>query len=307
MLFPRFLPRLEMNYKHLHYFWMVARTGSVARASERLHLTPQTLSGQIKLLEDALDTPLFQPAGRGLTLTEAGRLALRYADEIFTLGDEMKSALRTRQARAQPLLVGLSDAVPKTIAHRLLAPATRLQEPVRLICREDKLDRLLGELAVNRLDMVLADRPLPAEMHVRGYNHRLLESELAFFAAPDLLAACQAPFPTCLDGAPLLLPGDDATARVLIERWLEAARLSPRIVGEFDDSALMKAFGQGGAGFFVAPLIIAPEIEAQYGVKLAGRAEGVRETFYAITAERQISHAALRAVIAAAHAANFSD
>jgi len=126
MLFPRFLPRLEMNYKHLHYFWMVARTGSVARASERLHLTPQTLSGQIKLLEDALDTPLFQPAGRGLTLTEAGRLALRYADEIFTLGDEMKSALRTRQARAQPLLVGLSDAVPKTIAHRLLAPATRL-------------------------------------------------------------------------------------------------------------------------------------------------------------------------------------
>jgi LysR family transcriptional activator of nhaA len=215
--------------------------------------------------------------------------------------------LRTRQARAQPLLVGLSDAVPKTIAHRLLAPATQLDEPVRLICREDKLDRLLGELAVNRLDMVLADRPLPAEMHVRGYNHRLLESELAFFAAPPLLAACQAPFPACLDAAPLLLPGDDATARVLIERWLEAARLSPRIVGEFDDSALMKAFGQAGAGFFVAPLIIAPEIEAQYHVKLVGRAEGVRETFYAITAARQIAHAALRAVTEAAHDAVFAD
>jgi LysR family transcriptional activator of nhaA len=276
---------------------MVARTGSVARASERLHLTPQTLSGQIKLLEESLDTPLFQAAGRGLVLTEAGRLAMRYADEIFTLGDEMKSALHTRQARAQPLLIGLSDAVPKIIAHRFLAPATQLAEPVRLVCREDKLDRLLGELAVNRLDMVLADRPLPADLHVRGYNHQLLESELAFFAAPDLLAACNAPFPDYLNAAPLLLPGDDATARVLIEHWLEAFRLTPRIVGEFDDSALMKAFGQAGAGFFVAPLIIAAEIEARYGVKLAGRAQGVFETFYAITAKRSLLHPGLQAII----------
>lgn len=292
-----------MNYKHLHYFWTVARSGSVARASERLNLTPQTVSAQIKLLEQSLDTTLFRPAGRGLELTEAGRLALSYADQIFALGDELEAALASRRgAPALPFRVGITDVVPKALAYRLLAPARHLAEPVRLICREGKLDRLLAELALHKLDMVLADRPLPQQLNVRGFSHKLGESALAFFAAPALAEKC-AEFPRCLDGAPLFLPGDDATVRGRIERWLEQLRIAPRVLGEFDDGALMKAFGQEGGGYFPSPEVLAAEIEAQYGVRLVGRVDELREEFYAITREQNISHPAARAVTEAAGAA----
>jgi LysR family transcriptional activator of nhaA len=286
-----------MNFKHLHYFWTVARSGSVARASERLHLTPQTVSAQIKLLEQSLDATLFRPAGRGLELTEAGRLALSYADEIFALGNELEAALASRRgAPAPPFRVGITDVVPKALAYRLLAPARNPARPVRLICREGKLDRLLAELALHRLDMVVADRPIPEDVHMRGYSHKLGESPLAFFAAPSLAGHCGA-FPGCLDNAPLFMPGDDATVRGRIERWLEKARIAPRVVGEFDDGALMKAFGQEGGGFFPSPLVLADEIESQYGVKMVGTVEEVSEEFYAITRERHISHPGIRAVI----------
>lgn len=289
-----------MNFKHLHYFWTVARSGGIARASERLHLTPQTVSAQIKLLEDQLGTALFRPAGRGLELTEAGRLALSYADEIFALGDELRSALAShRGAPVLPFRVGITDVMPKSLAYQLLSPTAGLDEPVRLVCREGKLDRLLAELALHRLDMVLADRPIPAHINVRGYSHKLGECALAFFAAPDLAGKCPA-FPACLDDAPLLLPGDDATVRSRIETWLESKRLAPRVVGEFDDGALMMAFGQAGGGFFPAPAVLADPIEKQFGVQRVGLVEEIQDVFYAITGERRISHPAVLAVTEAA-------
>jgi LysR family transcriptional regulator, transcriptional activator of nhaA len=289
-----------MNYKHLHYFWTVARSGGIARAGERLHLTPQTVSAQIKLLEDQLGAPLFRPAGRGLELTETGRLALGYADEIFALGDELKSALASHKgAPVLPFRVGITDVMPKSLAYQLLSPTAGLAEPVRLICREGKLDRLLAELALHRLDMVLADRPIPTHINVRGYSHKLGECALAFFAAPDLADAC-GDFPACLNDAPLLLPGDDATVRTRIEAWLEKNRLAPRVVGEFDDGALMMAFGQAGGGFFPAPAVLAEVIEAQFGVKRVGVVEDIQDVFYAITGERRITHPAVLAVTEAA-------
>lgn len=289
-----------MNFKHLHYFWTVARSGSVARASERLNLTPQTVSAQIKLLEDQLGTALFRPAGRGLELTEAGRLALSYADEIFALGDELKAALASHAGSPLlPFRVGITDVMPKSLAYQLLSPTGGLTEPVRLVCREGKLDRLLAELALHRLDMVLADRPLPAHINVRGFSHKLGECPLAFFAAPPLAQKCAA-FPACLNDAPLLLPGDDATIRPRLETWLERNRLAPRVVGEFDDGALMMAFGQAGGGYFPAPAVLTEAIEAQFGVVRVGLAEDIQDVFYAITGERHITHPAVLAVTQAA-------
>lgn len=289
-----------MNYKHLHYFWTVARSGGVARAAERLHLTPQTISAQIKLLEEELGSALFRPAGRGLELTEAGRLALGYAEEIFALGDELRNALDTHSQGPQlPFRVGITDVVPKAIAYRLLDPAVRTVEGVRLVCREGKLDRLLAELALHRLDMVIADRPIPTGINVRGYSHKLGESEIAFYARADLMAT-DATFPGCLDGAPLLLPGDDANVRGQISHWLEQLRLAPRLVGEFDDDALMRAFGQAGAGFFPGPAVLAREMETRYGVRMAGRVGEVVATYFALTGERRISHAAVLAVLESA-------
>jgi LysR family transcriptional regulator, transcriptional activator of nhaA len=270
-----------------------------------VHLTPQTVSSQIKLLEDSLGAPLFQPAGRGLELTEQGRLALGYADEIFALSDLLQATLRQQRGpRNLPFRVGISDAVPKNIAYRLLAPATDLAEPVRLVCREGKLDRLLAELALHHLDMVIADRPLPGGVRVRGYSHKLGECDTAFFAAPALALDC-GPFPACLDGMPLLLPGEDSTARGRLDQWLEAERLTPRIVGEFDDAALMKAFGQAGRGVFPAPAVLASEVERQFNVREIGRTSAVREAFYAITGERRITHPAVLTVTDAARGSLF--
>ncbi len=290
-----------MNLKHLRNFWTVARMGGVARAAERLDLTPQTVSGQVKLLEEELGTALFRPAGRGLELTEAGKLALSFADEMLTLGDEMKSALAARQAHPLPSLrVGITDMVPKSVAYRLLAPVGNLPEPVRLLCREGHIDMLLGELALHRLDMVVADRPMPPGLAVRGHSHKLGESAIGFYAASPLATRCGA-FPGCLDDAPLLLPGPGAAVRGQIEHWLNREHLSPRIMGEFDDGALMKAFGQAGAGFFPAPALLAEEICARYAVQLVGQTDSIRESFWLISAERRISHPAIRLLVESAH------
>ncbi len=287
-----------MNFKHLHYFWTVARSGGVLRASEKLHLTPQTVSAQIKLLEDQLGTALFRPAGRGLELTEAGRLALSYADEIFALGDDLQSALSShRGAPVLPFRVGITDVMPKSLAYQLLSPTAGLETPVRLVCREGKLDRLLAELALHRLDMVLADRPLPTHIKVRGYSHKLGECALGFFAAPSLVRKCAA-FPDCLDGAPMLMPGDDAIIRQRIESWLEKNRLVPRVVGEFDDGALLMAFGQASGGYFPAPVVLSASLQKQYGTQLVGAVEELRDGYYAITGERRITHPALIAITA---------
>lgn len=291
-----------LNYRQLHYFWSVAKAGGVTRAAEQLHLTPQTLSGQISLLEEKLGVALFRRAGRRMELTDAGRMALSYADEIFQVGNELEEMLKDSH-RERPFLfrVGIVDVVPKSIAHQLLAPALAMPEPVHLVCREDRLDRLLAEMAIHRLDMVLADRPMPPGMDVKGYSHPLIECDVAFFAAPSLVPNLTGSFPNNLDGAPLLIPGEDSALRAPLMRWLERRNLHPRIVGEFDDSALMKAFGKAGAGVFPAPAATSRETELQYGATKLGETCELRERFFAISVERRLTHPAVRAVSEGAH------
>lgn len=290
-----------LNYKHLHYFRTVAKAGSLARAAEKLHLTPQTLSGQISGFEARLGVALFRRSGRRLELTDAGRTALTYADEIFGIGAELEEALQTGPtARAHPFRVGIADVVPKTIAYQLLAPALTLAEPVKLVCREDRLAQLAAELSIHRLDMVLADRPLPSNMDIKGYSHPLGECGIAFLAARTVAASMHADLPASLAGAPLLIPGEDSALRVPLLRWLERKGVQPTIVGEFDDSALMSAFGQAGAGVFPVPLTTAKAVMRQYDVVEVGRTLEIRERFFAISVERRLSHPAVVAVSEAA-------
>jgi LysR family transcriptional activator of nhaA len=295
-----------INYKHLHYFHTAAKAGAINRAADKLHLTPQTLSGQIKVFEDRLGVQLFARNGRRLDLTQAGKLALSYADEIFQIGAELQEALGASPGtRMMPFRVGISDAVPKEIAHQLLLPALGLEEPVRLICREDRLERLVAELSIHRLDMVLEDKPMPTNVDVRGYSHPLGECGVAFFARRELARTIRGKFPDCLDGMPLLMPGEDSALRAPVLRWLEKNGIGPRIVGEFDDSALMKSFGQAGAGIFPAPAVISKEVTNRYQVELLGQTEVIRNRFFAITVERHVRHPAVQAVSAAAHSALF--
>jgi len=290
-----------LNFKHLHYFRTVAKTGAINRAAEKLHLTPQTLSGQISILEERLGVALFRRSGRRLELTDAGRTALTYADEIFDVGAELEEALQNNPAaRVHPFRVGIADVVPKAIAYQLLAPALTLTEPVKLICREDRLEQLAAELSIHRLDMVLADRPLPTTMDIKGYSHPLGECGIAFLAARALAHTLTPGFPTCLHGAPLLIPGADSALRVPLLRWLERKGLQPTIVGEFDDSALMSAFGQAGAGVFPVPLTTAPDVIRQNDVIELGQTLDIRERFFAISVERRLSHPAVVAVSEAA-------
>ncbi|GAB1623435.1 transcriptional activator NhaR [Agarivorans albus] len=286
-----------INYKHLHYFWVAAKQGGIARASELLHITPQTISGQISLLEQHFGSALFSKVGRNLELTETGRLALSYADEIFTLGDELEDSLRQGSAeRPQLLKVGIAEVVPKTIAYRLLEPAYNMGEPLRMLCKENTLESLLAELALNRLDLVLADGPVPPGLGVRGFNHALGESGVSFVASPSIAKSLQANFPACLDGSPLLIPSEINLMHVRLLQWFDKQNIHPQIMGEFDDSALMKTFGQAGVGAFIVPTAIADEVVNQYGVELIGSIQDVREQFFAITAERRIANPAVVAI-----------
>jgi len=286
-----------INYKHLHYFWVVAKEGGITRASKYLHLTPQTISGQISLLENHLGEALFNRVGRNLQITETGRLVLSYADEIFSLGNELEEMLRNLPDD-RPLMfkVGVADVLPKSIAYRLLAPALKLPTPVRIVCREGAIDSLLTELAAHRVDLVIADGPIPSGMCVRGFNHQLSDCGISFFATPQLASEIGNNFPHNLGGAPMLLPGEKTVVRNRLIQWFDGLHIQPRIVGEFDDSALMKAFGQTGAGIFIAPTPIAAEVKKQYGVLVVGQTNEVREQFYAISVQRKISHIAVDAI-----------
>jgi LysR family transcriptional activator of nhaA len=296
-----------VNYKHLHYFWAVAREGGVARASERLHLTPQTISGQLGLLEDYLGVALFTRVGRNLELTETGRLVLSYADEIFSLGGELEEMIHQLPVgRPQLFRVGVVDVLPKSIAHRILQPALQMPEPVRMICREASLDTLLAELAVHRLDLVLADRPIPSTVSTRAFSHKLGECAVSFFATEKLATKLSVDFPRCLDGAPLLLPSSGTQLRSSIDQWLDKHRLHPRVIAEFDDSALMKAFGQEGSGIFIAPAAIEAEVERQHQVVAIGRIDELKEHFYAISVERKVTHPVVSAVMEAARETLFA-
>ncbi len=290
-----------LNYKHLRYFWAVAKSGSIARASAQLHVTPQSISGQLGDLEASLGAKLFQRAGRGLEVTDTGRRILGYAEEIFTLGDELLEVARDKNATAAlPFCIGVADSVPKSVTYRVVEPVLHMEEPVRLICREGRLVSLLAELAVHRLDMVIADRPMPTDINVRAYNHRLGSSELSVFGAASVVRTLKGTFPASLHNAPFLLPGESARIRPLLEQWFESQHVRPHIVGEFDDGALLKAFGRGGAGLFVAPTAIADDVCRQYGVLIIGRIETVVEELYAITTERRLQHPATLAVSQAA-------
>lgn len=290
-----------INYKHLHYFWVVAREGSIARASARLHLTPQTISGQLSMLEEHLGTELFTRVGRNLELTVHGRLISSYADEIFSLGGELEEVIHQLPVgRPQLFRVGVVDMVPKSIAHRVLAPALKMPEPMRMICREGSLDTLLVELTVHRLDLVLADRPIPPTISTRGFSHKLGECGVSFFATKDLVKKLKGDFPDCLNGTPMLLPGSGNQLRSGIDQWLDKHRIRPRMIAEFDDSALMKTFGQKGAGVFVAPAAVAEEVEQQYQVTAIGRVDEVKEHFYAISTERRVLHPVVATVVEAA-------
>ena len=286
-----------INFKHLHYFWVVAKEGGISRASERLHLTPQTISGQLSLLEEQLGESLFHRTGRNLKLTDTGRLALSYAEEIFSLGGELEEMVRNfPTSRLQTFKVGVADVIPKSIAFHLLQPAMQLTDPIHIVCREGSLKSLLAELAVHRIDLVIADGPIPQGVSVRGFNHPLGDCGISFFSTRSMARKLAKGFPHSLDGVPMLLPGEATAIRGALMQWLESQRIHPHIVGEFDDSALMKAFGQAGVGVFMAPTPIAEEVQQQYDVVPIGQTDEVRDRYYAISVERKISHPAVAAV-----------
>jgi LysR family transcriptional activator of nhaA len=287
----------NLNFKHLRYFWTVAKTGSIAKAAEQLFLTPQSISGQLTEFANALGVELFRKAGRNLELTEAGRRVLSYADEIFSIGDELMEVIQDqRTKKATPLRIGLADSVSKTIAHRLLEPAYETKEPIRLICREGRMVSLLSDLAVHRLDLIIADKPMPSNLHVKGFNHLIGESHVALFGVASLVNTLKRKFPESLNQAPLLLIGEDAAVRVKINQWLVQQNLHPLIKGEFDDSALMKAFGQAGEGLFFAPSAISDDICSQYQVVKLADVESITEQVYVITTERQLTHPLVKTI-----------
>jgi len=293
-----------INYNHLYYFWVVAREGGVVRAGEELMVSQPTISSQLKQLEKALGHKLFERAGRGLKLTDPGRLAFNFANEIFSLGQEMINALEHQPAgRPLRLSVGLVDVIPKPVARQLLEPALHLPQPVRLVCREDKADRLLADLAARRTDMVLSDGPIGTAVQVQGYNHLLGDSGVSFFAREDLAKRYRRGFPKSLEGAPVLLPSDHTQLRRSLNSWFDSRRIHPIVVGEFDDSALMFWFGHGGAGVFPGPSVMESDIQHDLRVRLVGRAKDIREQFYAITMEEKLKHPAVVAICQAARKA----
>jgi len=291
-----------LNYHHLLYFWTVVREGGVSRAAEKLSLAQPTISAQVKLLEASIGETLFVRQGRHLVLTDGGRLVYRYADEIFGIGRELLQTLKGRPSggRAVPLTVGVANAVPKLIVQRLLQPAISAVDTFHLVCREDSTEVLLGELATHALDVVIADVPAPPHVRVKVFNHLLGESDTTFFAGARLALALRRRFPQSLEGTPMFLPTPHTALRRSLDQWFEAEELHPRIVGEFDDSALMKAFGQAGDAVFPAPTAIARELTRQYRVRSVGRVAAVRERYYAISAERRLKHPGVLAINTAA-------
>jgi LysR family transcriptional activator of nhaA len=293
----------HLNYNHLFYFWNVAREGSIARASEVLHLTPQTISAQLKLLEENTGAALFDRIGRGLVLTDTGRVVNQYADDIFTLGAELAQRVRSESPGNTTVLnVGIVNSIPKLIAYRVLQPALSIAEPNRIVCREADLEALLGDLAVHRLDLVVSDRPIPTGLSVKAYNHALGESAVSFFGQRRMAQKFARRFPESLRDAPLLLPAEGTALRRSLDDWFERLQMIPNIVAEFDDSALLKAFGEAGTGLFPAPSAISGEIEQMYGAQEVGPVDQVKETFFAISPERRLKHPAVVEITEAARA-----
>jgi LysR family transcriptional activator of nhaA len=288
---------LSYSYRHLYYFWAVAKEGGLTRAAEKLGLSVQTVSTQVRELEQALGASLLKPAGRGVALTEAGRTALDVADQIFSLGETLTE--RVREAVDVPtvrLAVGISDGLPKLVAQRLLAPILDTPQ-LRLLCHEDEFDDLLGDLALHRLDVVLADRPAPPNPNLRVYSHSLGSSPVAWYAHPRWAAAAARDFPRSLADVPLLLPTSHAALRPQLDQWLTQQGLRVRVTGEFEDSALLATFGAEGLGVFPAATAVDDALTGRYGLVNVGAAEGLAEQFYAVGTDKKITHPLVRRLL----------
>jgi len=292
---------LDFSYRHLYYFWVVAKEGGISRAASRLGMAVQTVSTQVRELERSLGYALLRPAGRGLALTDAGIAAMRQADQIFQLGEQLPAAVRDAvSSPAVRLAVGISDALPKLVVRSLMQPV--LNEPnLRLLCHVDEFGDLLGDLALHRLDVVLADRPALSNPNLKVYSHKLGSSALAWYAPASLHAAARRDFPQSLGTVPVLLPTTHAAVRARLDQWFERLGLKPRVVGEFEDSALLKTFGAGGMGVFAAAEKVHDELTARYHVKRIGPCDGVEEHFFAVGTEKKVLHPLVQRLLPARH------
>ena len=294
----------HLNYNHLLYFWTVSREGSITGASESLHLTPQTVSAQIKLLEESIGQPLFKRAGRGLVLTDTGRIVQEYADEIFSTGIELAQHIRGDEAyRSQSLRVGIVNSMPKLIAYRILEPALGGSMPVRITCQEASLDHLLGDLAIHRLDLVVSDHAIPAGLSIKAFNHRLGTSAIGIFASRTIAKRYTRKFPASLNEAPMLPPVVTHPLRRGLDDWFQLMDIQPNVIAEFDDSALLKAFGEAGTGLFPSPIAIKDEIERMYHARCIGQVDSLQESYFAISPERKLKHPAVLEITEAARSA----
>ncbi|ACB74725.1 LysR family transcriptional regulator [Opitutus terrae] len=280
-----------LNYHHLRYFLAVAKEGGLRPAAEKLHVSPPSISAQLRELEEALGEKLFRRSGRTKVLTEAGQIALRHAEEIFSLGEELVSAVKQRPtARAVRLYVGIADSFPKLVTYEILKPVLREPEKAHVICREGKIEDLLAQLAAHRLDLVLADEPAPSTVKIRTFSHRLGESGVTFCATAGLASALRRGFPRSLHDAPALLPAENTALRRSLENWFRALQIRPRVVAEFEDAALMKVVAASGGGFAPIPTLVMDEAASRYDLRRIGATDRCRDAFYAITAERKITH-----------------
>jgi len=288
-----------LNYRHLHFFWTVAREGSVTRAAERLGLAVQTVSMQLSLLEQQVGKSLLQPQGRRLVPTEAGRLALNYCDQIFLLGEQLQDALDAAETGKMRLTVGISDSMPKLSAYHFLQATQTMPQQVKLVCYEDEFESLLADLALNKLDVVLTDRAVQPGGGLKVFSHLLAESDMQLFGVPKMARKYRGGFPASLHGAPLLLPTRNTALRTRIDAWLVRHGVYPDVVGEFEDNAMLNTFGRNGMGMFFAPSAVRQDIQDQLGVVLVGEAHELHEQFYAISNERKIKHPAVEAILSA--------
>ena len=294
--------KTDINFRHLYYFWVVANEGGITRAAERLGLAVQTVSSQLTLLEQSLGKTLFAQQGRRLVLTEAGRLALGYADQIFLLGEQMQEALNEFDSGRTRLTVGISDSLPKLSAYRMLEAVTRMDRPVRIVCYEDQFEALLADLALHKLDVVLTDREVRAGATLKVFSHQLFDSEMVVVGTPPLAqryGGAGDGFPQNLNGAPFLLPARNNALRGKIDEWFVQHHVRPDVVGEFEDNALLNTFGRRGLGLFFAPAALADDVAEQFGAVRVGLVPSVREQFYMISSDRKIMHPAVEAILAA--------
>lgn len=294
-------PTLWLNYHHLLYFWTVVQEGGVSKAANKLRLSQPTISAQVRLLEESLGERLFQRQGRTLALTETGRIVFRHADEIFGIGRELVETLRGRPpGRPMQLAVGVANAVPKLVVCHLLRPTATLAAPLHLVCREDSVEQLVSQLVLHALDLVIADSPAPPHLRVKVFSHLLGESETAFFAPSAMASRLRRRFPQSLQDVPVVLPSIETAVRRGLNAWFDATGVRPRIIAEFEDSALMKAFAHDVGAVFPAPVVIAEDIGRIYAVRPIGLTSSVREHYYAISAERRLKHPGVLAITAAA-------